>query len=256
MLEVGTALAVNGRMPKVPEGTLVYAVGDVHGRADLLEKMHAAILKDSIDVPAERKVVVYLGDYVDRGPHSKKVVDILLDRPLKGFERVHLMGNHEAFLMEFLNDVEAGPGWFFNGGLATLASYGVKIGKNDELSYEVLQRVQDEFREKVSEAHLDFYRTLEFSRTEGDFFFVHAGIRPGVPLDNQTDEDMLWIREEFLGCEEDYGKVIVHGHTITWEPEIKTNRIGIDTGAFASGVLTALVLEGREQDFLTVSGPA
>jgi len=256
MLEVGTALAVNGRLPKVPEGTLVYAVGDVHGRADLLEKMHAAILKDSLDVPAERKVVVYLGDYVDRGPHSKKVVDILLERPLKGFERVHLMGNHEAFLIEFLNDVEAGPGWFFNGGLATLSSYGVKIGKHDELSYEVLQRVQEEFLGKVPKEHLEFYKTLEFSRTEGDFFFVHAGIRPGVPLDNQTDEDMLWIREEFLGCEDDYGKVIVHGHTITWEPEVKPNRIGIDTGAFASGVLTALVLEGREQDFLTVSGPA
>lgn len=256
MLEVGTALAVNGRMPKVPDGTLVYAVGDVHGRADLLEKMHAAILKDSLDVPAERKVVVYLGDYVDRGPASKKVVDVLLDRPLKGFERVHLMGNHEAFLIEFLNDLEAGPGWFFNGGLATLASYGVKVGKFDELSYEVLQRVQEEFKKKLPESHLDFYKTLEFSRTEGDFFFVHAGIRPGVPLDNQTDEDMLWIREEFLGCEDDFGKVIVHGHTITWEPEVKSNRIGIDTGAFASGVLTALVLEGREQDFLTVSGPA
>ena len=256
MLEVGTALAVNGRMPKVPEGTLVYAVGDVHGRADLLEKMHAAILKDSLDVPAERKVVVYLGDYVDRGPASKKVVDVLLDRPLKGFERVHLMGNHEAFLIEFLNDLEAGPGWFFNGGLATLASYGVKVGKFDELSYEVLQRVQEEFKKKLPESHLEFYKTLDFSRTEGDFFFVHAGIRPGVPLDNQTDEDMLWIREEFLGCEDDFGKVIVHGHTITWEPEVKPNRIGIDTGAFASGVLTALVLEGREQDFLTVSGPA
>lgn len=256
MLDVGTALTVNGKMPKVPEGTLVYAVGDVHGRADLLEKMHAAILKDSLDVPAERKVVVYLGDYVDRGPASKKVVDILLDKPLKGFERVHLMGNHEAFLIEFLNDLEAGPGWFFNGGLTTLSSYGVKIGKHDELSYEVLQRVQEEFLAKCPKAHLDFYKTLEFSRTEGDFFFVHAGIRPGVPLDNQTDEDMLWIREEFLGCEDDFGKVIVHGHTITWEPEVKSNRIGIDTGAFASGVLTALVLEGREQDFLTVSGPA
>ena len=256
MLDVGTALTVNGKLPKVPEGTLVYAVGDVHGRADLLEKMHAAILKDSLDVPAERKVVVYLGDYVDRGPASKKVVDILLDKPLKGFERVHLMGNHEAFLIEFLNDLEAGPGWFFNGGLTTLSSYGVKIGKHDELSYEVLQRVQSELLAKMPKTHLDFYRTLDFSRTEGDFFFVHAGIRPGVPLDNQTDEDMLWIREEFLGCEDDFGKVIVHGHTITWEPEVKPNRIGIDTGAFASGVLTALVLEGREQDFLTVSGPA
>lgn len=255
MLDVESALTANGRLPKVPEGTLVYAVGDVHGRADLLEKMHAAILKDSLDVPAERKIVVYLGDYVDRGPGSKKVVDILTARPLPGFERIHLMGNHEAFLIEFLNDLEAGPGWFFNGGLATLASYGVKVGKHDELNYETLQRVQEEFRRKLPQSHLDFYTGLEFSRVEGDFFFVHAGIRPGVPLENQTDEDMLWIREEFLGCDDDFGKVVVHGHTISWEPEVKCNRIGIDTGAFASGVLTALVLEGREQDFLTVTGP-
>ncbi|MGH7004248.1 MAG: metallophosphoesterase, partial [Alphaproteobacteria bacterium] len=217
MLDVETALAVNGRMPKVPEGTLVYAVGDVHGRADLLEKMHAAILKDALDVPAERKVVVYLGDYVDRGPASKKVVDILLDRPLAGFERVHLMGNHESFLIEFLNDLEAGPGWFFNGGIATLASYGVKVGKHDELSYEVLQRIQEELRRKMPDAHREFYRALEFSRVEGDFFFVHAGIRPGVPLDQQALSDLRWIRDDFLDNLADHGKMIVHGHSITAE---------------------------------------
>ncbi len=250
--------AVNGqsiRMPRVPEGVLVYAIGDIHGRADLLEKMHAAIVKDALDVRCQRKVVVYLGDYIDRGAQSKKVVDVLVDKPLAGFERYHLMGNHEAFLLEFLQDVEAGPGWFFNGGVATLASYGVKIGRTDELTMDTLQRIQDEFKRKLPNTHSNFYRQLDFTRTEGDYFFVHAGIRPGVPLDNQTDEDMLWIREEFLGSDDDFGKIVVHGHTITWEPEIKPNRIGIDTGAFASGVLTALVLEGREQDFLTVTGP-
>ncbi|MCW5771168.1 MAG: serine/threonine protein phosphatase [Rhodospirillaceae bacterium] len=248
---------VGGRQPRVPQGARVYAVGDVHGRIDLLRALEAQIVADAASRAERcRNLLVYLGDYVDRGPNSKRVVDTLVDRPLPGFERFHLMGNHEAFLIEFLNDLEAGPGWFFNGGLATLASYGVKIGKNDELSYETLRRVQEEFRRKLPQSHLDFYTNLDFSRVEGDFFFVHAGIRPGVPLDNQTDEDMLWIREEFLGCDDDFGKVVVHGHTISWEPEVKCNRIGIDTGAFASGVLTALVLEGREQDFLAVTGPA
>ena len=255
MPDTEAAAAKIERLPHVPNGTLVYAVGDIHGRVDLLEKMHTAILKDSLDVACERKVVVYLGDYIDRGPHSKKVVDVLLEKPLKGFEPVHLIGNHEAFLIEFLKDIEAGPGWFFNGGLATLASYGIKFGRADELDVATLERIRDDFMKKVPQAHLDFFHKLAFTRTEGDYFFVHAGVRPGVALDNQTDEDMLWIREDFLGSEQDFGKIVVHGHTITWEPDIRPNRIGIDTGAFASGILTALVLEGREQDFLTVTGP-
>jgi serine/threonine protein phosphatase 1 len=241
-------------VPRVPEGSLIYAVGDVHGRADLLADMHEAILKDAREVECETKMVIYLGDYVDRGNDSKGVVDLLLDKPLPGFDSYYLMGNHEAFLLEFLIDMEAGPGWFFNGGLQTLHSYGVKLNKDDELSFDTLVRIQDEFLRKVPAKHLDFFRKLDFCRLEGDYFFVHAGIRPGIPLENQSDEDMLWIREEFLAYEEEFEKIIVHGHTITWEPEVKTNRIGIDTGAFASGVLTALVLEGRERDFLTVTG--
>jgi serine/threonine protein phosphatase 1 len=107
---------------------------------------------------------------------------------------------------------------------------------------------------KIPEKHLNFFKRLAFTHQEGDYFFVHAGIRPGIPFDNQSDEDMLWIRDEFLNSADDFGKVVVHGHTITWEPELKHNRIGIDTGCFASGVLTSLVLEGREQDFITVMG--
>ncbi len=245
---------INLKAHCVPGNTRVYAVGDVHGRVDLLRKMHEAILKDVEAAAANRKVVVYLGDYVDRGPDSKHVVDLLLDRPLSGFERCHLMGNHEAFLLEFLIDIEAGPGWFFNGGLQTLASYGVKVGKNDEISFDTLVRIQDDFLRRVPERHINFFRKLDFYRTEGDYFFVHAGVRPGIPLVNQSDEDMLWIRDEFLASDQEYEKMIVHGHTITWEPDVRGNRIGIDTGAFASGVLTALVLDGAERRFLTVSG--
>ncbi len=241
-------------VPRVPEGTLIYAVGDIHGRADLLADMHEAILKDAREVDCDERMVIYLGDYVDRGNESKGVVDLLLDKPLPGFKSYYLMGNHEAFLLEFLIDMEAGPGWFFNGGIQTLQSYGVRLNKDDELSFDTLVRIQDEFLRKVPARHLNFFRALDFCRVEGDYFFVHAGIRPGVPLENQSDEDMLWIREEFLSYEEEFEKIIVHGHTITWEPEVKSNRIGIDTGAFASGVLTSLVLEGRERDFLTVTG--
>jgi serine/threonine protein phosphatase 1 len=237
--------------PKVPDGTLVYAVGDVHGRADLLADIHEKIRQDSEIAKGERKVVVYLGDYVDRGPESKEVVDLLLDEPLEGFERHHLMGNHEEFLLDFLEDVDAGPGWMFNGGVATLESYGVEAHLGHDYSMEALEQLQAKFREALPETHLEFYKNLEFTHAEGDYLFVHAGIRPGVPLDDQDRDDMLWIRDEFLGSTVNHGKVVVHGHTITWEPELRPNRIGIDTGAFHSGVLTCLVLEGAEHDFVT-----
>lgn len=239
------------KQPSVPDGTLVYAVGDIHGRADLLRQIHEKIAKDASVAKCERKVVVYVGDYVDRGPGSKDVVDILLNEPLEGFERHHLKGNHEEFLLDFLEDIEAGPAWLFNGGVATLASYGVEVGQPFEYSLNAMTELQARFRAALPDEHLEFYRNLETSHSEGDYHFVHAGIRPGVPLDRQNEDDLLWIRDEFLTSKADHGKIVVHGHTITWEPEQRFNRIGIDTGAFHSGVLTCLVLEGAEQDFVT-----
>ena len=233
----------------VPAGRRVYAVGDIHGRRDLLEALHDRILEDAADHAGSRFVVVYLGDYVDRGMQSREVVDLLLDEPLQGFETIHLKGNHEAFLLGFLEEPADGAGWLFNGGLQTLASYGLKPSATATAG-DGLPKLQAELLAALPERHLDFYAALKMWHVEGDYAFVHAGIRPGTPLESQTEQDLLWIRESFLDSRADHGKVVVHGHTITWEPEVRVNRIGIDTGAFASGVLTCLVLDGETREFL------
>jgi serine/threonine protein phosphatase 1 len=233
-------------LPRVADGTRVYAVGDIHGRVDLLREIDRRIQGDAAAAPSARKVVVYLGDYVDRGEHSREVIDWLIDHPLPGFERVHLLGNHEDSMLRFLTDVQIGPAWLTYGGGATLHSYGVKPPASDR----DLVRAQAELRDRLPPRHLAFLRELSLSHVEGDFCFVHAGIKPGVPLEAQALEDMLWIRDEFLGSRVDFGKIVVHGHTITDAPEVKRNRIGIDTGAFASGKLTCLVLDGESWSFL------
>ncbi|MGE5538416.1 MAG: metallophosphoesterase family protein [Gemmatimonas sp.] len=231
-----------------PEGTRIYAVGDIHGRADLLADLHRMIVADAATAPA-RKVVVYLGDYVDRGLQSRQVIDMLANEPLAGFERVHLKGNHEEAMLEFLADPRIGPSWTQFGGAATLMSYGA--GRVTPASPEsAFAAAQAALAENLPPAHLAFLRDLALCREEGGYWFVHAGARPGVPLDEQSPEDMLWIRDEFLLSREAFGRVVVHGHTITDEPEVCVNRIGIDTGAFATGRLTCLVLEGAERRFL------
>lgn len=239
--------------PTVPKETIVYAIGDVHGCLDALDALHTKILRDAETSGCTRKIAVYLGDYVDRGPASKQVIDRLIEQPLDGFETIHLMGNHEAMMIDFLADPEIGPGWMFNGGNTTLESYGLS-GEFDfeTASAETLENLQTAFAEALPDDHQKFLKTLTLCHEIGDYFFVHAGIRPGIPLDNQSDEDMLWIRDDFLDSAADHGKVIVHGHTITWEPQFRGNRIGVDTGAFVSGTLSALILENHEQDILSV----
>jgi serine/threonine protein phosphatase 1 len=233
----------------VPAGTCVYAVGDIHGRADLLSEMHGLILSDAAASSAVRRVVVYLGDYVDRGLESRQVVDLLLDEPLAGFESIHLKGNHEEFMLVFLEDTGIGPGWLNNGGNATLYSYGVGLGEAPGMA-ERLEAAQADLSGKLPPRHLRFLESLRLTHEEGDYLFVHAGIRPGIPLESQKEEDMLWIRDAFLDSTRDHGKIVVHGHSITPEPEVLPNRIGIDTGAFSSGTLTCLVLEGSARDFI------
>jgi serine/threonine protein phosphatase 1 len=234
---------------RVPDETTVYAVGDIHGRADLLERLHERILADAAARASRRRVVVYLGDYVDRGDASRRVVDIMLDSPLAGFEHVHLIGNHDAWLLHFLDDTEAGPGWFANGGFETLGSYGVALSDQGSAA-ERLVVLQQRLAERLPGDHRDFFESLRLYHTEGDYAFVHAGFRPGVPIERQVAGDMLWIRDDFLYADFDFGKVVVHGHTVTHEPEVTPTRIGIDTGAFATGRLTCLVLEGEGRDFL------
>jgi len=238
-----------GGAPAVPPDTCLYAVGDIHGRTDLLRALHRLIAEDAARRNAGRKVIVYLGDLVDRGRDSRGVIDMLLASPMPGFDCVHLRGNHEDALLHFLEDIAAGPGWFAFGGEETVASYGVRrpLPSEDE---EELRRVQREFRLALPAAHRKFLEGLKLSHAEGDYFCVHAGVKPGVPLDQQDGHDLMWIREEFLASKEDFGKVVVHGHTITREPELKRNRIGIDTGAFATNRLTCLAVEGTERTIL------
>jgi len=233
-------------LPRIADGSRLYAVGDIHGRLDLLREIDGRIRDDAAAAQAARNAVIYLGDYIDRGDQSREVVDWLIDNPLPGFERILLLGNHEESLLQFLTDVQIGPAWLAYGGGATLLSYGVKPPATDR----EFVRAQEELRGKLPARHLAFMRGLSLCHVEGDYYFVHAGIRPGVPLDAQRQEDMLWIRDEFLSSRQDFGKIVVHGHTITETPEIRRNRIGIDTGAFASGTLTSLVLHGENWSFL------
>jgi serine/threonine protein phosphatase 1 len=233
---------------QVPAGSRIYAIGDVHGRLDLLERLRAMIVEDAEQHPAERKVVVYLGDYVDRGPDSRGVIDLLARAELPGFENIVLKGNHEDSLLQFLTDPGIASAWMAYGGDATLYSYGVRppdAGRVDDIL-----AAQQAFAAALPPRHLAFLRALKLVHIEGDYAFVHAGFRANVAIERQDPEDMMWIRDEFLSSSADFGKIAVHGHTITDRPDIRPNRIGIDTGAFATGTLTCLVLEGTERRFL------
>jgi len=231
----------------MPPDTRVYAIGDVHGRADLLAELHGRIVKDAMNAPEARRVAVYLGDYIDRGPDSAGVIDELLD-PLPDFEQVFLMGNHEEFLLHFLDDPAIGEAWVRNGGDATLASYGVETGGSGIPAD--LAEACDLLRQNLPKAHLAFLQELDVSHREGDYLFVHAGIRPGVPLDEQSEHDLLWIREPFLESGDEREFVVVHGHTPVDMGQVHDNRIAVDTGAVWSDRLTAVVLHEDEHSFL------
>lgn len=246
----GRPRKTSSKPASVPPDTRVYAVGDIHGRHDLLDDLHRQIAADGAGAPERRRVLVYLGDYVDRGMGSRQVLDRLVHEPLAGFERVFLEGNHEAVLLDFLHDASVGQGWLFYGGYATLASYGIAATELNRDPHR-LRQLQDAFRAALPTDHLSFLRALRPMHREGDYLFVHAGIRPGVPLERQTPEDLFWIREDFLESSDPYECVVVHGHTIVPGPDIRANRIGIDTGAFATGRLTCLVLTGAARRFMT-----
>lgn len=232
----------------LPPDTRVYAVGDVHGRVDLLVDLHRRIAEDAKSAPESRRLAIYLGDYVDRGPDSAGVIDHLLDSPLPGFEQVYLMGNHEEFLLQFLDDPADGDVWIANGGDATLRSYGVEPG-SDGFAGD-LAAAWEQLRRKMPKKHGTFLKQLGVSHLEGDYLFVHAGIRPGVPLDKQSDEDLLWIREPFLEAGDEHEVVVVHGHTPVDAGQVHDNRIAVDTGAVWSDRLTAVVLHDQEHSFL------
>ncbi|MHA1570643.1 MAG: metallophosphoesterase, partial [Alphaproteobacteria bacterium] len=199
--------------------------------------------------PISHNTLVYIGDYVDRGYESRAVIDHLLAPTLPGFERVTLKGNHEEFILQFLEGGDVADMWLVNGGRETLMSYGVMMPPGIEREEQV-EAARQKFREAFPPTHKEFLESLALTHNVGGYLFVHAGIRPGVALDAQEPADLLWIREAFLNSTAAHGAVIVHGHTPVGEPEVQSNRIGIDTGAFATGHLTCVVLEGTSQSFL------
>lgn len=241
-----TRLSARGAKPSAG-GRTIYAVGDVHGRADLLETLLQSIEADAVKCGGpERPVLVFLGDYVDRGPGVKKVLDQLCDlQDETRYELRLLKGNHEAAMLAFLRQPESGPTWAAFGGLDTLASYGVPPPLRS--TPEAWQQASRALDDALPDRHRALLARLELLAEYGDYLFVHAGVRPGVAPEDQTEDDLLWIRDEFLGWRGSFGRVIVHGHTPEPTPVIARNRIGVDTGAYATGVLTAVRLTDTDQ---------
>jgi serine/threonine protein phosphatase 1 len=239
------------RRPAVATGTRVVTIGDIHGRRDLLEQLMGQIADYVAKGEALQNTLVFLGDYVDRGPASRAVIDYLLELDLPGWKIVFLRGNHDQSLLDFLRDPLLYRAWRNYGAPETLLSYGVIPPRFDDDAAFV--KARDEFAAKCPGAHVQFLKNLENMYVQGDYLFVHAGIRPGIPLDQQLIEDLLWIREDFLASSRLLDKVVVHGHTPTPSPVRRPNRLGLDTGAHATGCLTAAVLEGEGCAFLSTA---
>ena len=232
----------------LPPGQRVYAIGDIHGHLSLLDNLLGQVLEDAEQYPGFSKTLIFLGDYVDRGPDSKGVLERLSTLDVPGFDIIFLSGNHENMLLNFLEDGAKGLAWLRVGGQETAASYGVPIDAEEpDIAW-----TQRALAKALSGQHRDFLNGLSLSHQVGGYFFVHAGIRPGRSITAQDMEDMLWIREPFLTSQQDHGKVVVHGHSVRFDAEFYPDedtprRIGIDTGAYKSGVLTCLALVGSEK---------
>ena len=250
---------IDGRPPALPRGMRAYAIGDVHGRIDLLMAMEQLIAADIAESGRQRQcVIIHLGDFVDRGFESRKVLDHLLAKRADGIDCVHLLGNHDLWLRDFAAangpDEEMAASWLRFGGDATLLSYGIKLDLAKP-EPDRLAEAQELLQRRLPSEHAVFLANLDRAFGLGDYFFCHAGIRPEVPLTHQSDTDLLWIREPFLSWNGSCGKVVVHGHTVEDQPVVRHNRIGIDTGACWTGRLTCLVLDGTGHRFLQTGRP-
>jgi serine/threonine protein phosphatase 1 len=226
--------------PRLPDRIRIYTVGDIHGRIDLLNQTLARVDADLAAYPDCEPIHVFLGDYIDRGPGSRAVLDRLLERAAT-HNMIFLKGNHETYVLEFLENPAVLSEWRHLGGFETMMSYGLKPPMKIDLGEQI--RLAQALNIALPAQHRKFFQSLRLSFTCGDFFFAHAGVKPGVPLDRQREEDLLWIRDDFLLSEDDHGKIVVHGHTPVAAPEIKQNRVNIDTGAYATGRLTCLIIE-------------
>lgn len=232
-----------------PERTRLYAVGDIHGRADLLEQIIARIAADAATHDGDKRIV-FLGDYIDRGPASRQVIERLMSPMPDGIEHICLLGNHESAFLSFHDSERPKGDWLKHGGLETLLSYAVSHTPGLPTPERMLA-LQAALRERFPASHLEWLKSLPTFTEFGDYYFVHAGIRPGIPLNEQNSHDHMWMRHGWVDYDgPPFDKMIVHGHTISENVEIKPYRIGIDTGAYATGRLTALVLEDVQQRIL------
>jgi serine/threonine protein phosphatase 1 len=236
----------------MPAETRLYVIGDIHGRSDLLDKLLELIHRDLKQHGRRDSLTITLGDYVDRGPDSRGVLDRLVRNPFPG-HFIALRGNHELLFESFLDDGASSEVWRQLGGLETLHSYGVPVsevmvGKGAKEAARALKLA-------VPRTHRAFLASLKNSLCIDGYYFCHAGVRPSVPLERQSENDLLWIRDEFLKSENDFGKVVIHGHSPHEWPEVKRNRINIDTGAFATGRLTCLVIDDGRGRFLFTDEP-
>ncbi|MGE3831256.1 MAG: metallophosphoesterase family protein [Parvibaculaceae bacterium] len=237
-------------MPKLQPGLRIYAIGDIHGQIDLVEQMVALIARDLRDRPPRGpSIEIFLGDYIDRGAHSSSVIELLARGAPSCDQRICLRGNHEELLLGFLEDPAQLDLWWSNGGAATAMSYGLSSSLRKSVRNAPLL-VHERIAQLIPADHQEFLRKLGYSYRAGDYLFVHAGVRPGISIDKQYREDLVWIREPFLSSREDFGVRIVHGHTPVEAPDVRPNRINIDTGAFMTGRLTCLVLEGEKTGFI------
>jgi serine/threonine protein phosphatase 1 len=233
----------------VPPGCRVYAVGDIHGRLDSLDAMLDLIERDRASLPDARTTIVFLGDFVDRGPDSRGVVERMLNLIITETTICALKGNHEEILLSAAANDRASLALFNRvGGKQTMLSYGMT---DDEYDHLALSELAGSIRQYIPQQHLDYLAGLAEHLSIGSYRFVHAGVRPGIAFDEQVGSDLRWIRAEFLNHKGAHDGIVVHGHTVTDAPVNLVNRIGIDTGAFASGRLTAVVLENQERRFLS-----
>lgn len=231
--------------PELPFDAPVYAIGDVHGRADLLKGLMKVIESDE-NTGEEKPHIVFLGDYIDRGFQSRDVIEMLIDlADDQQYETVFLKGNHEQAMLHFLSDHNIGPEWANFGGRETLISYNVAPPKSVEAAEE-WHPIQKQLQRTIPKSHVEFLEQLVVSHKIGPYAFVHAGVRPGIPYEEQSDEDLMWIRDEFLSANGKEDLFIVHGHTPVDSPYLDHRRVNVDTGAYFTGRLTAVkIFQGR-----------
>ncbi len=240
-----------------PEGMRIYAVGDIHGCLDELRETVAWIDNDLASNPPDDYRIIFVGDYIDRGPCSKGVIGFLMGLDAADEHVICLRGNHDELLSRFFTEKQDFVSWYTSrtmGGDKTLGSFGVRVSPPSVFQGELLVETRAFAEVLLNPSHVAFLEKRPLGVTFGDYFFCHAGIRPGVALDQQSDDDLVWIRDDFLTHQGLFDKVVIHGHTSRLDVDVQPNRINIDTRCHATGRLTTLVLEGDQHRFFQ-TGP-